>query len=197
MESFGDKNKMYKKYYWGSKLRMILTGVVIVGAVNWGTTAFGYNLVELLSRKVNCLFRSDYPFDKVIYVIVAVCGILLASSRTTWLPFLGKSVLPSNLVPLRTPTQSDMTVSIKTKPNAKVAYWAALPTGANPDVITAYGDYSNSGVVMTDANGNAELPILAGSGYTVPSGRRLERHVHYRVFDEHHGMMDMIKTKNY
>jgi uncharacterized membrane protein YuzA (DUF378 family) len=197
MESSDDKNKMYKKDYWGAKLRMILTGVVVVGAVNWGTTAFGYNLVELLSNLLNNLFKTNYCFDKGIYVVVAVCGVLLASSRTTWLPFLGKSVLPGSLVPLKTPTQSNMKVSIKTEPNAKVAYWAALPTGENPDVFTAYGDYSNSGVVMSDANGNAELPILAGSGYTVPSGRRLERHVHYRVVDEHRGMMGVVRTKNY
>ena len=47
--------------------------------------------------------------------------------------------------------------------------------------VEAYGDFSNSGVVMSNSSGLAELPILAGSGYTVPSGRKLDRHVHYRV----------------
>lgn len=197
IEGFGEKNKMFKRYYWGIKVRMILTAVVIVGALNWGATALGYNLVELLSNNLNGLLKTNYPFDKIIYIIVAICTILLASRRTTWLPFLGKSILPDSLVPLKTPAKSDMKVKIKTKPNAKIAYWAALPKGDNPDVITAYGDFSNSGVVMSDSNGIAELSVLSGSGYTVPSGRKLNRHVHYRVLGKPYGMMGRIKTKLY
>jgi uncharacterized membrane protein YuzA (DUF378 family) len=176
---------------------MFLTAIVIIGALNWGTTAVGYNLVELLSNNLNGLLKTNYPFDKIIYIIVAICAILLASRRTTWLPFLGKSILPDSLVPLKIPEKTDMKVKIKTKPNVKIAYWAALPKGDNPDVITAYGDFSNSGVVMSDSNGNVELPILAGSGYTVPSGYKIDRHVHYRILGKPYGMMGRIKTKNY
>lgn len=197
IEPFKTKNKMFKNIYWSTKLRMLLTLLVIVGALNWGATAFGYNLVELLSQQINSLHKTNYPIDKVIYIIVAISAIALAFRRTTWLPFLGKSILPEHLVPLNTPANSDMKVTIKTKPNVKVAYWAALPKGDSPDVITAYGDYSNSGVIMSDSNGNAELSILAGSGYTVPSGRTLPRHVHYRVLEKSYGMMDSIKTINY
>jgi ABC-type Fe3+-hydroxamate transport system substrate-binding protein len=81
---------------------------------------------------------------------------------------------------------SNLGNSIKTKPNTKVAYWAALPKGDNPDVITAYGDYSNSGVVMSDANGNAVLQFNKGTGYIVPGGKYIRPHVHYRVFYSHH-----------
>ena len=90
-----------------------------------------------------------------------------------------------------------MNVTIKTVPNVKIAYWAALPKGNNPDVITAYDDYSNSGVVMSDSNGIAVLPILAGSSYIIPSGRKLDRHIHYRVFNKYYGMMDKLNTKYY
>ncbi len=191
------ENKKFKKDYWETKLRMILTTVVLVGALNWGATAFGYNLVELLSKNLNNLFKTNYPFDKIVYIIVAICAILLAYDRTTWLPFLGKSVLPDSLVPLKTPTTSDTKVTIKTEPNTKIAYWAALPKGEHPDVITAYDDFSNSGVVMSDSNGNAELPVLAGSSYVVPSGRKISRHVHYRILGEPYGMMGPIETINY
>lgn len=190
-------NKIFKKYYWETKIQMLLTAIVIIGALNWGATAIGYNLVELLSNNVNILLKTNYPFDKIIYIIVAICAILLSYKRTTWLPFLGKSILPDSLVPLKIPEKTDMKVKIKTKPNVKIAYWAALPKGDNPDVITAYGDFSNSGVVMSDSNGNVELPILAGSGYTVPSGYKLDRHVHYRILGKPYGMMGRIKTKNY
>lgn len=197
IEGFGNKNKMFKKYYWGTKVRMLLTAIVVIGALNWGATAVGYNLVEILSNNVNQLLKTNYPIDKIIYIIVAVCAILLASRRTTWLPFLGKSVLPDSLVPLKTPEKTDKKITIKTKPNAKIAYWAALPKGDNPDVITAYADFSNGGVVMSDANGVAELPILMGSAYTVPSGRKISRHIHYRVLGKPYGMMGRIKTVYY
>jgi uncharacterized membrane protein YuzA (DUF378 family) len=192
-----EKNKTFKKYYWMIKFRMLIITFVIIGALNWGSTAMGYNFVELTSKNLNNLLKTNYSFDKIIYFIVAFCAMLLAFSKTTWLPFLGVSVLPESLVPLKTPYNSDMKVTIKTDPNVKVAYWAALPKGNNPDVITAYGDFSNSGVVMSDSNGIAVLPILAGSCYTVPSGRKLSRHVHYRVIGKPYGMMDPIKTHLY
>ena len=50
IEGFGKENKMFKKYYWSTKVRMIITAVVVIGALNWGSTALGYNLVELLSK---------------------------------------------------------------------------------------------------------------------------------------------------
>lgn len=191
----GDKKST--KYYWSVKLQMLITAVVIIGALNWGTTALGYNLVQLLSNGVNRLLKTNLPIDKVIYIAVALCGVLLAMKKTTWLPFLGKTVFPDSLVPLNTPTKTDTKVTIKTKPNVKVAYWASLPKGELPDVVTAYSDYSNSGVVMSDANGIAELPVLAGSAYTVPSGRKISRHVHYRVLGKPFGMMGKVMTKYY
>ena len=185
------------KYYWEIKLKMILITLVIIGGLNYGTTAFGYNMIELLSMNINNLFKSDYKINKIIYITIAISAGLLSIKKTTWLPFLGKSVLPATLIPLKTPSKSNMKVSIKTKPNVKVAYWAALPKGDNHDVVTAYGDFSNSGVVMSDSDGIAELPILSGSCYTVPSGRKIGKHVHYRVLGEPYGMIDKINTIAY
>jgi uncharacterized membrane protein YuzA (DUF378 family) len=197
MEFFENQNKNFKKIHLNTKLRMFLTLIVVIGAINWGTTAFGYNLVELLSTYLNHLFNTNYPINKGVYIIVGVCGILLALSRTTWLPFLGNTVFPDVLVPIKIPSQTDNKVTIKTEPNTKIAYWAALPNGDVPDVVTAYGDYSNNGVVMSDSNGIAELPILTGSAYTIPSGRKINRHVHYRELGKPYGMMGRVNTVYY
>ena len=186
-----------KTLYLKSKLNMLFCTLVLLGAFNWGTTALGYNLVELFSSFINQQLNTSYAIDKVIYMFVAASALCLAIKRDTWLPFLGKTVLPSSLVPLKTPAKSDKTVQIKTIPNSKVAYWAALPRGDNPDVVTAYGDYSNSGVVMSDSNGIAKLPILEGSGYRVPSGRKLSRHIHYRILGLPYGMVDKVRTIKY
>lgn len=187
----------FKKYYWKSKTRMILMGIIIVGAINWGAEAVGFNLVKILSEKLNCIFKSDLPIDKIIYIVVALAGVKLAMCRNTWLPFLGKTVMPASLLTLRTPKNANYVVKIQTKPNTMVAYWASLPNDDKVDPITAYGDFSNSGVVISDATGMAELKIIEGSGYTVPYGRKLHRHVHYRLAGLHNGMMGRINTVKY
>jgi uncharacterized membrane protein YuzA (DUF378 family) len=50
--------------------------LTIVGALNWGTTAYGYNLVELVAGK-------DTAFSKVVYSLVALSGLLLIVSLFT------------------------------------------------------------------------------------------------------------------
>ena len=183
---------MYK-----TKVHMLLVALVVIGAINWGTTAIGYNFVKLLSNGINQSFNTNYPINKVIYFIVAISAIWLASKRSTWLPFLGESVLPDSLMPLRTPSKSNIKVKIQTMPNAKIAYWAALPSADKQIVEKAYGDYSNSGVVMADENGLAELPLLDGNGYILPSGTVLEKHVHYRILGLQYGMIGEVHTVNY
>jgi uncharacterized membrane protein YuzA (DUF378 family) len=176
------------------KLHIFYMSLVIIGAINWGAHAVGYNIVDILSKNINKLFKSNLPINKIIYLLVAFAGLLLASKRSTWLPFLGKSVLPGNLVQLKQNTNPDTSIQINTLPNVKIAYWAALNKGDNTPVKTAYGNYENSGVVMSDANGIAILPIKIGTGYTLPSGDILTRHFHYRIIDipNSKGMMGRI-----
>lgn len=194
-ENCNEKKKMYK-FYFMTKIRMLVTAVVIIGAINWGTTALGYNLVEMLSKFINTALKTNLPIDKGIYILVALCGISLASKRTTWLPFLGRSILPSNLVTKQTPTKADKKIKVKVQPNAKVAYWAA--TGKDKkdqDVFDAYNNHSNSGVVIADNKGIAELAIVEGEGYRVPNGKRIPKHVHYRVIGN--SMMERVRTVYY
>lgn len=183
--------------YTMAKVHMVIMGLILIGSINWLTTAFGYNLVEILHTTINNYFSSNIPINNTIYIIVGLCALYIAFKKETWLPFLGKTVLPGTLIPLSTPHNADTIVTVKVKPNSKVVYWAALPKGLNPDVKVAYDDYSNSGAVMSDNNGLAKLPILVGSGYVVPSGRKIERHVHYRISDMEYGMLSKIHTKFY
>ncbi len=156
-------------------LRMVLVALVLIGGVNWGLHAFGYNVVEFIGKSLK--FRY---LEKVVYILVAVSAIVLLFDRTSWLPFLGDSVLPASVVPLKV-HDGDTSVVVKVSPNTKVAYWAANP-GKNPeiDVYDAYGNFENSGVVQSDAHGNAVLKFNKGTAYVVPSGKRLSSHVHYR-----------------
>ena len=194
-ENCKNKKKM-SKIYLMTRVRMIITTVVIVGAINWGTTALGYNLVEIWSNFINTSFKTDLPIDKAIYILIALCGISLVSKRTTWLPFLGLSVLPGNLVSNQTPDNADKKIKVRVQPNDKVAYWAATgKDNKDQDVFDAYGDNSNSGVVMADDKGVAELSIIEGGGYRVPNGKRIPRHIHYRVIGN--SMMERVNTVFY
>ena len=181
---------------------MVLIAIVLVGALNWGFHTFGYNLVEMLNRFLSGVFKRRLPLDRIIYVVVAVSAVALAVQRDTWLPFLGNSVLPGAVVPLKK-NMGDTTVDVKVTPGAKVAYWAAEPNDGStegsakaddvPLVRAAYDQFENSGVVVANDQGMATLVFNKGTSYIVPSGRKLESHVHYREFGED-GMMGPVKS---
>jgi uncharacterized membrane protein YuzA (DUF378 family) len=185
-------------------INMVVTLLVILGALNWGAHVMDVNLVEIVSQLLNNLvarlFGRNYNirFNIIIYALVFTSAVILASQKITWLPFLGQTVLPSPLLPLKKPVYFDTNISVKAKPNSKVVYWASLPNSdtAIPFVSDAYGDFSNSGVVMADTNGLATLPLLKGSSYIVPSGRQISRHVHWRVVNEN-GMLGPVRTQKY
>ena len=187
--------------YLEAKINMIIIGIVIIGALNWLTIVFGYDLVDILNRFINKLFNSNLPINNYIYIIIGFSAIYIASRRTTWLPFLGESVLPSSLIPLKEnkvpeDNKNVRRIQIKTKPNSKIAYWASLPNNNSlPYVEEAYDDYSNSGVVMSDKDGKASLIVIAGTDYIVPGNKKIKRHVHYRIINA--GMTSKIYTKYY
>lgn len=179
------------------KMHMFLMALVIVGSINWGLEAFDYNLVKLLSNFLNNVMHSNYPIDKFIYVIVAIAGVTLATKRDTWLPFLGWTVLPSPVLDLKIPEKYDIKVKIQVEPKSKVVYWASSNKGKpNLDVDAAYGDYKNSGVVLSDDKGNVEFPILTGDSYVLPSGYVLSRHIHYRIVKSN-GTLGHVNTVPY
>jgi uncharacterized membrane protein YuzA (DUF378 family) len=186
---------MKKKY---GIMHLIVIALVIIGALNWGTTAFGYNLVDIIKNVVNKIAHRETYLDKIIYILVGLAAIKLASKRDFWLPFLGKTVLPSSLIPLKD-IIGDTTIEVKVSPNVKVAYWASLPqkTTEIPKVENAYGDYNNAGVVLSDKNGIAKLIINKGTNYIVPYGREISRHVHYRELDQDMGFIGKIHTSYY
>jgi len=179
-------------------MHLIVSALVIFGALNWGATAFKYNLVNILTNALNREVGQETYLDKIIYILIALAAIKLAVDRDFWLPFLGKTVLPSNLIPLKD-IVGDTTIEVKVHPNTKVAYWASLPqkTTEIPKVKEAYGDYKNAGVVLSDKNGIAKLIINKGTSYTVPYGMEISRHVHYRELDHDMGFIGKIHTQHY
>lgn len=181
-------------------LKMILMGFVIIGAINYGMTAFDYNIIEILSKEINQLINKQIYLDKIIYVIIAVSGLILMFNRTTWLPFLGTCVFPSKgLIPNKINNDGDKKIEVIVKPNTRIAYWSSIQKDSTniPDVVSAYDDFSNSGVVMSDNNGIAILSVKLGTDYIVPSNKKINKHVHYRELDLEYGMMGEVQTVYY
>ena len=189
------ENSSYCTHFWMVKLRLLLLVIILIGCLNSGTSAFGYNFFEMASNKVD----SDNRFNlcKIMCVLIAFSALLLAFSKETWYPFLGCSVFPSGVLHLSVPNNSDIKLKIHVKPNSKVVYWAAYGKNNNKqNVKDAYKDYTNSGVVMSDSNGIAELSIQEGGGYNVPL-KKLHRHIHYRIVGKSGGMLGPVKTIYY
>jgi len=187
----------FKNNYLKTKLRMVLVAFVLLGAINWVFISMGFNIIGNIKNVINQTLKINLPIDKIIYIIIGLSAVIIGSTRETWLPFLGTSLLPDSLIPIKVPPSSDRVITINTTPNTKIAYWASSSKKDKDDVINAYGDYLNSGVVISDSNGKAQLPIQTGNRYVVPSGRIIDRHIHYREVGLEWGLMSKVKTINY
>tara|TARA_B110000908_G_scaffold172389_1_gene239511 strand:- start:3038 stop:3604 length:567 start_codon:yes stop_codon:yes gene_type:complete len=187
--------KTFNKKYTEVKIYYVCAILVIVGSINCGSMALGKDLVQIIANKLRTI--KDLPYEKIIYLAIATAGIILATNKDFWMPFLGDSVLPHQIIPLKNNKKYDTILKVPVPKGAKVAYWAALPNDKTPPVTNAYGQFNNSGVVMADNNGIAELKVLKGSGYIVPSGRYIAPHVHYRVLNNELAMMGPVKKVYY
>lgn len=192
MEKFGQK-------YVNTKFHMFALFLTLVGALNWGLVATGTNLVEIISLFISSITNiNKSTLEKIVYLIIALSSVYIGTRRDNWLPFLGNTVFPHSLVPLKEPKEVNHTVEIQVVPNAKVAYWGAIASTTIPDVLTAYNEFENSGVVMADEKGIAKLKVVKGTGYIVPSGRYIPPHVHYRIVNNAEGgMMGRVMTYYY
>lgn len=179
-----DKNFIIKK---------IMMKLVIIGAINWGLIGLlDFNLVEYLNKN---FLGDNNTVVKVIYLLVGLSA-LGVFNRDLFLPFLGRAVYPCTSLKEKIPNHSDSRITVRVKPNSNVVYWAAEKNNNNIDnPWDAYEKYDNSGVVKSDANGDAVLKFKFPAQYAVPRKGLLPPHIHYRVCDGS-GMMTKIETVN-
>ncbi len=159
-----------KKHY------MVIMILIMLGAINYlGIALFKINIIQKLTVKE--------PIAEIVYLLIGLSAFYIMFERDTYLPFLGRTVFPCDILKPSMPKDSTMKVTLKTRPNSKVVYWASNPstTGHIVDYKEAYGDYENSGIAVSDDNGIVDLPIMEPQPYYVPFKGLLPTHVHYRV----------------
>lgn len=165
---------------------------VALGALNWGLVAwFKWNLVEWLAS------RTSNSVAVVLYSIIAISALLQILSRDYYLRFLGQAAFPCGALVERKPENATVQIPVRVTPNSNVIYWAAEPlddkNAKDVSPWVAYQEYSNSGVVRSDRDGNAILHVRRPSSYTVPWKKTLEPHIHYRVCTSS-GMAGHVET---
>ena len=160
---------------------MLAILLVLIGSVNWLSIGlFGQDLVR-------CFLPPR--FAKCVYVLVGLAALPLIIQRDIYLPFLGETLAPGGAMAVKTPLNANDQVTIRTRPGAKVLYWATEPNPTQgTDLLSpgvAYGEFENSGVVKADTSGHAILRFRGPpQAYTVPVKGRLEPHLHFRVADD-------------
>jgi hypothetical protein len=118
-------------------------------------------------------------------------------NRDTYLPFLAENFVPEKFLKLdeRIPKNPEQMVKVKVSPKSKVIYWAADPgKEVNPTWQKGYGKFENSGVVTSDSNGSANIPIICPSRYIVHGYKILPKHLHYRSYNSSTQMLSRIQT---
>ena len=130
---------------------------------------------------------------KWFHLLVAGLAIWVGSRRETYLPFLGKCVLPHTVLKTGTNVSGDKLIetTISAPKALQIVWWASKPSDEIQPVMKAYDDYMNSGVVNVE-NDIAKIAYLCPQRYKV-KGRTLKKHIHYREVDNS-GMMGAIKT---
>jgi len=176
--------------YYQKLFHMILIGLVLLGSVNWLVVGVAdINLVRLV-------FSLKYA--RWLYIIIGLAAIPLLFQRDIYLPFLGETVLPGGAMVPKTPQNANDQVTVRTRPGAKVVYWAAEPNPNQgrdlPTPEEAYGEYENSGVVVADTSGHAILRFRGPpQSYTVPMKGMLAPHVHFRIAEEN-GFLGRVQS---
>ncbi len=164
------------------KFDMFLTFLILLGGINYFFIAFRQNLFNI--------FGQGKGF---IYILIALAA-MYKLKLETFLPFLDWCAFPTDTLSQTYPVDANAELTLfNLPPNAKIVYWAAesdsstTPSDSeddeeSPSPYDAYGEYSNSGIVQADSNGEALLKLRCPKNYSVGKiiKYKLPKHVHYR-----------------
>ena len=140
-------------------------------------------------------------FEQLFYVTVMFAAFYNIARRNYYLPFLGNCVFPCKSLRPSQPENATMKILLEgLTPNVNVVYWASekKDSHAKNEIVDnpwdAYDIMANKGIAISDAKGKATIHIRPPIGYKVPTGKTLDRHVHFRECIGN-GMLGPVQTK--
>lgn len=137
-----------------------------------------------------------YKVPTVFLLLVGFAALCVGMVRDFYLPFLGETLVPCSILEVKAPDNADASVTVLVAPGRKVLYWAAEPENESLHTLlnwrSAYLEYKNAGVALSDSDGRAVLKVRKPQGYRVPT-MVLPRHVHYRVCGDE-GFLGPVRT---
>lgn len=166
-------------------LRIFAMMLLIISGLNWLSIGLhGNNFLEKLIPQ---------SLLNTVYIIIGIAAIYIAFNRNTYLPFLGWSVFPGDLVPLSQPSDTTISVYVPNMKDAqKIVYWATNPGETDDDPYIAYEDSDNAGVVLAQGD-QIELKLRCPKNYKIyKQGRPLPKHVHYRYILKNNVISDIF-----
>lgn len=173
------------------KLHALAILFLVIGGLNMGS------MLVFKKGALSAIFGKNTFVVNLVFLLIGISALSLAFFRDSYLPFLGKAVLPCNLMNPQTPTNADAEVQVSVQPGSKVLYWAAEPVNHGLQFVQnwkkAYQEFANAGVTIADGRGVATLRVRTPQPYTVPIWGKLAPHVHYRVC-KHHGFVGPVQT---
>jgi len=187
---------MYKTKINQIRLAFFARILLILGGIN-------YLYMGIFSHNKFLFMNIPKNIQNILFIIIGTAALYLFFNRDYYLPFLGESVIPT-IVPLRANSKNIVkTVITNLPPKSTIIYWAAVPGQGGKDVIsdpyTAYSNYTNSGVVLSNEKGEAELVYECPVKYQVSKfgifKKNLNRHLHYRYMNpQMPGFISEVKT---
>lgn len=171
---------------------------------------FGSMIFIFLYVFLSCiyiLFNDDYNMFLRLFVIFVIAdAIYLSIKRDTFLPFLGISFIPNNLIiSEKIPKGANVEYVLDMtgyEDSTRVIYWAANKTGKIiEDPLSAYKDFENVGVAYVH-NGKAIIKVFCPDKYKVNSfmgmfdgGKKtVDKHFHYRIIFNDTGLSSPVMT---
>jgi uncharacterized membrane protein YuzA (DUF378 family) len=160
------------------RLYIISTLIVLLGSLSWLLLGIFPNLSNSI------FYNHNNIVNRGLYILVGIAAIfILYLNVYLFLPFLGETVLPENILQPSIPENATIEVTVKVpkmyEKSKYVVYWASNP---GEEIFTfpeeAYEETKNVGVAPITSD-SVKLSLQCPQIYKV-MGYTLPRHVHYR-----------------
>lgn len=159
-----------------------------------------YSYAKLYNDDLLDYLITNRMVSKVFNIFMIIVALLYLFNRDFFLPFLGPTVIPISESDKSTENLINIPL-VGLPPNTKVIYWASeYSENEYENPLSAYKDYSNSGIVKTNEFGNVIIQISCPGRYKISKfgmlKKLLKRHVHYRYELPYKGLYSRVYTKN-